>query len=1169
MDSGRVMSSYTIAGSVSVAVKEGSRWWHQFDEQLGQGPVRRFNFWAWLRDLLPQAGEDASTTVSLRARLKELADPLLFHPQVRTDVVVRRLESQGRPLYVLKNAQAGTYLRLEDREFYLWRLMDGSRSVKDLMVSYFQRYQALAFGLITGLVRALREGHFLVQPPVDVYAQARVAVETRSPIRWSDRLVQSFFHREFIVEGLDRPLTLLYRAGLRFFFAPPLLVLFTFLGLSGLLAFFLALEGGADTYALLKFGDSYLLGFLALYLSNLLTIFLHELAHALATKRFGREVPRGGFMIYWGLPAFFVDTRDIWMEPKRARIAVSLAGPVADFVIGGTCALAAVLVPDWVGSVFLFKIAFMAYVSVLINLNPFLELDGYFILMDWLDIPNLRARSLAFVRHRLWPKLRQREAFSHEERIFAIFGVLCATYAVVAVFLAVYLWQRQIARVFGDLWAGAADWVRALLVGLAAALLVPLILAFLVQVVRLLARLTRWLGRQGFLDRPGSLAGLGFAACALLLGVSFFLPPAWADWYRDTLLAVLLLVTFTLLIGTARYYRGSGFLSVFVALGLAVALLLVHQALYAAFLLDVSALRRLAFLPLLVAALLAFQQNGLEHTTRLEKALMLAFLGAAFLVTLPMILWTISSAGARGQSLSIGRLLGAAAPPYFGLLAQALLVPTFFAFVGTRFGLSWGLLLLATAWLVAQDLLLAYSAMSPLSASLLSGWWLMTGPIVVLLAVAFLLYYLAHLRAVYHRPEWLARMAVSDKERLRRAFGRFFETLFTQFRDLYGRRQAQIIDDRLDVAAVTAGWSVVIDRGRLRDALLLDDMSLVDQSADYRQVLNFTVDLMDDLAGKAFLKRAILAAYDSLPWQEREVLARHVLAFEPWGEGLSREFQVIRGDYHLLLRSMPLFAGCSDEDIAALVAALRPERVGSGQPIIRQGERGDRAYLVRSGEIEVWRQGDDGRERLVAELHRGDYCGEYALLRGEPYDATYRAAIDSELLVMSRSDFNRLVRGRMAMRGRVERAAETVALLAGIPVFAELSHMELTRLATRFRRGRVAPDEVVIRQGQRGRAFFVVVEGTLVVVGERGTSQERVLAELGVGEYAGEISLLLDQPAIATVIGGRAGALLLGLLRDDFEAHIRTHATTLRRLEQVGSGRVLDTRRKLDLSGVV
>jgi len=601
-------------------------------------------------------------------------------------------------------------------------------------------------------------------------------------------------------------------------------------------------------------------------------------------------------------------------------------------------------------------------------------------------------------------------------------------------------------------------------------------------------------------------------------------------------------------------------------LGLTLMLLLIHQMLYAAFLLDVPALRRSAFLPWLVAAFLAFQRNGLEHSSPLEKALMLTSVGAAFLVTLPAILWTLSAAEARGDSLQIGPLLGAAAPPYFGMLAQTLFVPTFFAFVGTRFGLAWGLLLLAAAGLVAQDLALAYDATSPLP---LPGLWLANNVIAILLAVAFLLYYLAHLRAVHQRHEWPTRVAMSDKERLRRAFGRLFESLFSQFQDLYGRRQAQIIDDRLDVAAVTAEWSVVVDRGRLRDARVLDDVALADQAADYRQVLNFTVDLMDDLAGKAFLKRAILVAYDSLPWEEREVLARYVLAFEPWGKGLSREFQVTRDDYHLLLRSMPLFAACSDQDIAALVAALQPMHAPAGRPIIHQGERGDRVYLVRSGEIEVWHREEGRRERLVAELRRGDYCGEYALLHGELYDATYRASVDSELLTMSRKDFDRLVRHRMAMRGQVKQSAQTVALLARIPVFVDLSHMELTRLSTRFRKGQVAPGEVVIRQGQRGRAFLVVVEGSLTVISERGTPHERVLAELGVGEYAGEISLLLDRPAIATVVGGPEGAVLLGLLRHDFEVFIRTHAKALRQLEQVGSGRALDTRRKLGLSGVV
>ena len=44
-----------------------------------------------------------------------------------------------------------------------------------------------------------------------------------------------------------------------------------------------------------------------------------------------------------------------------------------------------------------FKLAFAWYLNALFNLNPFLALDGYYLLMDWLEVPNLRARGLAFV----------------------------------------------------------------------------------------------------------------------------------------------------------------------------------------------------------------------------------------------------------------------------------------------------------------------------------------------------------------------------------------------------------------------------------------------------------------------------------------------------------------------------------------------------------------------------------------------------------------------------------------------------------------------------------------------------------------------------------------------------------------------------------------------------
>src|SRR5207248_6739970 len=109
------------------------------------------------------------------------------------------------------------------------------------------------------------------------------------------------------------------------------------------------------------------------------SILIHELAHALVCKSFGCEVRRGGFALFFGFPAFFVDTTDIWLEPRWRRIAVSAAGACADAVVAGACTLLTLVLPPELAAV---SLAFAAttYVIVLFNLLPLLELDGYYVL---------------------------------------------------------------------------------------------------------------------------------------------------------------------------------------------------------------------------------------------------------------------------------------------------------------------------------------------------------------------------------------------------------------------------------------------------------------------------------------------------------------------------------------------------------------------------------------------------------------------------------------------------------------------------------------------------------------------------------------------------------------------------------------------------------------------
>ena len=195
---------------------------------------------------------------------------------------------------------------------------------------------------------------------------------------------------------------------------------------------------------------SYLLGAVVLLLLNVLALACHELGHALATKHAGREVPAAGFLVYFGIPSVFVDTTDVWMAGRRARILVTAAGPATGLVLAGSMQLVGLAVPA-LGPL-AFKLAFAWYLNVLFNLNPFLTLDGYYLLMDWLEIPNLRARGLSWVSSRLRGRPPRWSGLDREGRIVALYGVLAVLWLAIAANLAYRIWADRVSGLATGLW---------------------------------------------------------------------------------------------------------------------------------------------------------------------------------------------------------------------------------------------------------------------------------------------------------------------------------------------------------------------------------------------------------------------------------------------------------------------------------------------------------------------------------------------------------------------------------------------------------------------------------------------------------------------------------------------------------------------------------------------
>jgi putative peptide zinc metalloprotease protein len=1143
----------------------------------GHLPGQHFNMWNWVRAQLDKAS---------------------YRPQSVPGIVVRRLDEDNTTYYVLKNPKLGTYLKLSDQDYVLWDLMDGSRTVKDLVVAYFERYKAFAFGRVTVLVDELRSAGFLTDQPVGVYRQSTEQLTEREWSHRGQQLAHAFMEKEFYFEGVDRYVTFAYRYGGRIFFFKPVLGLLALLALIGAVAFALLFRDG--TYTILAPVDSSVLGYvgglLTLLLINMVMIFVHESGHALTTKHFGREVRRGGVMIYYGMPAFFVDTIDIWLEPKKRRIAVSWAGPHAELITAGICSLLALWIGDsnsTLGSLF-FKAAFLGYLSLLINLNPLLELDGYFILSDWLGMPMLRQRSFVFIREALPGKmsawLRPRwhallpgdrvskpsgetqglTTFIRDEIIYTVFGVLAALYTVYALWLAVFFWQTHISKVLLDVWNEDPALLFKPLVALVVTLLIiPVALAVATTLWRGRQRLVDWLERRHFFEREGNVA-IVVTAGLVLIWLAPVLVGGTTQQAALTAASILLagLAVGTLIL-TARQYAGAEFQRTFWGLALAAALLLVGTLLSGLYpvvargglgelVLDTAVLfEQLVAIGLLVAGVGSLVGVDLRRGPAWERAAMLGLLALGFAAVLPIARWT---AGWR-----LVETIPAVASVNSTLVFLALIIPTLTAYARTRFFIPWLTLVLGAGVLGTLNLLRTAPGWIP--GSTVDSWLVLA--VAALWGIGGLLHAAAGSRLHFASPHWSQDVTYSEEERLRLAFARFFEALFDGFRLTFGARRAQDVDDELDLISVAADWDVEIDAGRVRDELDLSEISIVQQADRYREVLSKTIDLIDDWAGNTFTARMAQAGYDSLPWPDRETLGRYVLAGTPWGGAIADHFASTRSERARLLRAVPFFAGMSSRDYNVLQAALEHKEVACGRFLARRGAPIRRFVLIQSGKVEVWQPDSaNGNERLAGELRRGGTFGSEVFIGERTHEATYRAASDTQILTISADEARRLRQVGVEIDTHVVIALSTIQMLSQMPIFASLSPQQIGVLTRCMRPVTVDARQIIVRQGEPRRDFFVIVEGQVRVLVRDGAGEDTMVAHLGRGEHFGETSLYIDQPYAATC-QAETPVNLLALDEPTFDELVASSQQVAHYVEQVSTGRALDTRRKLGLAGLV
>jgi putative peptide zinc metalloprotease protein len=335
------------------------------------------------RTIVVRAGASLVVPAAGPANVAASATQFGMRPRVRSGYALKRLEAtEGSRRWVLKDLESGTFLRLSDNDAQLFEQLDGQHSLADLIGEAERRFGGTGPARLARLLADLGDRGFL--SGVDGGTQGMID----APLPWYKRLLRP---REKRFAGVARLFEAAYRRGGWLLFTRPALVALGVLAVVGLAVFGVLIAERYGTPFVVA--DRIGLGGLVFLAGRFAVVAVHELAHGLAMASVGRRVSHAGLKLLVIFPYAYVDTSEAWFEPRRRRIGISAAGPVSDLALGALFSILCLVLEAGTVRDICFQLAFGAYVGAFFNLNPFLDRDGYHILVDALREPGLRRRA--------------------------------------------------------------------------------------------------------------------------------------------------------------------------------------------------------------------------------------------------------------------------------------------------------------------------------------------------------------------------------------------------------------------------------------------------------------------------------------------------------------------------------------------------------------------------------------------------------------------------------------------------------------------------------------------------------------------------------------------------------------------------------------------------------
>ena len=312
----------------------------------------------------------------------------------RADVVIQESVFQQQRSWVLKDPVALKYYRLQEPEYEAYMMIDGVNSYSQIKQHLERSFPEMKIRIedVYALANSLHKNGLLLSDAAgqDQPLKQRHQKELKQKAL---KLVMSVMSLKFPGVDPDRFLNWLYPK-VRWFFSKTCFAICLLISLCALTLVGVNLE---EFYRKLpEFGQFFNVKNL-LFMGTMLIVTksIHELGHGLMCKHFGGECHEIGFMMLVMMPAMYCNTSDSWTLPNKwHRIAIGAAGMYVEIVMAAIATFIWWYTQPGALHYLALNVMFLcSFTTLVFNANPLLRYDGYFMLADFLEIPNLSQKS--------------------------------------------------------------------------------------------------------------------------------------------------------------------------------------------------------------------------------------------------------------------------------------------------------------------------------------------------------------------------------------------------------------------------------------------------------------------------------------------------------------------------------------------------------------------------------------------------------------------------------------------------------------------------------------------------------------------------------------------------------------------------------------------------------